>query len=74
MKFVKFTSHRARDYALRELERKPTSFFSTQRETGTGGVYEVTEAEIVAMRNGSRHARFTILRPPYDDLMECWKI
>lgn len=72
MPFVKFTSHRARDYGLRALDRKPTAYFSLNRDTGKG-VYEVTEEEIAKMRDSSSHAHFTRLRAPHTDLMQCWE-
>lgn len=76
--YVRFGSHRAREYGLRALAqlpdaRKPESFFSLKRETGPGGVYAVTETEITAMRSYSRHARFTRLKGPHGDLMPCWE-
>ena len=71
--YVRFSSHRARTYGLRALDRKPQAYFSFDRATGPGGCYLVTEAEVAAMRASSKHARFTILRGPYDDLSPCWK-
>ncbi len=69
--FVKFTSHRSRDYGLREIGKRQ-SYFSTKRKTGYG-VYPATYLEIQTLRKCNR-ARFTILRAPYEDLMECWTI
>lgn len=70
--FIRFSSHRARHYGLRAITRTPTAFYSLRRATGPGGVYQVTPAEALVMRESSGHARFTELRAPYDDLMECW--
>lgn len=72
MPFIRFGSHRARMYGLQALPRKPQAYWSFKRDTGPGGVYEVTEEEIARMRASSHHARFTRLRGPYDDLRECW--
>lgn len=71
MPFIKFTSHRSRDYALQCLDRKPPAYFSYKRETGRG-VYELTHQEIATIRTHSRAGGFTLLRGPYDDLMQCW--
>ena len=73
MIYIRFASHRAREYGLRALDRQPQAYWSLARETGPGGVYAVTEAECQAMRAYSDHARFTRLRGPYEDLRECWK-
>lgn len=72
--YVRFGSHRARDYGFRALGRKPQGFFSNNRETGPGGTYLVTPDELEVMRNFSRLVRFTILRGPHNDLMKCWSI
>ncbi len=69
--YVKFGSHRAREYALRSLKRRPQAYWSLRRNTGPGGVYAVTSVEIARFRREA-HAKFTILRAPYDDLMPCW--
>lgn len=70
--YIRFSSHRARQYGLRALPYVPQAFFSLLRETGPGGVYAVSEADITTMREASRHARFTRLRGPYNDLHRCW--
>ena len=70
--YIRFTSHRARQYGLRALTRTPESYFSYRRQTGPGGVYLVTEDEIRDMRAYSDHARFTRLQGPHDDLLRCW--
>ena len=70
--YIRFGSHRARQYGLRALDRKPRAYWSMQRKTGPGGVYAVTEDEARAMRAYSCHARFTRLRGPFTDLCECW--
>lgn len=70
--FVKFGSHRARQYGLRALDRKPQAYYSFARKTGPGGVYKVTIAEAERMRASSVHAKFTVLRGPYEDLQECF--
>ena len=73
MIYIRFSSHRARDYGLRALDRQTQqAYFSCRRDTGPGGVYLMTEAEIATMRAYSRHARFTRLRGPYTDLLLCW--
>lgn len=72
MIYIRFSSHRARDYGLRAIDRKPQAYWSLTRNTHPGGVYAVTEAEAEQMRAYSDHARFTRLRGPYDDLRECW--
>jgi hypothetical protein len=74
MIFIRFSSHRARAYGLRALDRTPQAYypaFTSSRKPGAGGIYLVTEAEIAAMRAYSDHARFTRVRGPYDDLREC---
>jgi hypothetical protein len=70
--YIRFSSHRAREYGLRALDRKPQAYWSLKRRTGPGGVYLVTEDEARAMRAYSGHARFTRLRGPFEDLWECW--
>lgn len=73
MIYIRFASHRARDYALRTLDRKPQAYWSLRRSSGKG-IYAVTEAELETIRTkGGQHAQhFTQLRAPYDDLGECW--
>ena len=70
MPYIRFSSHRAREYGLRALDRRPLSYYSWKRKTGPGGVYELTEEEIAKLR-GERLVRFTRLRGPYDDLLRC---
>ena len=72
MIFIRFGSHRAREYGLRAIDREPQAYFAVRRNTGPGGVYLVSEAEISAMRAYSRLVRFTRLRGPFTDLLECW--
>ena len=72
MPFIRFSSHRARSYGLRALDRHPQAYFSFHRKTGPGGVYEVTAEEIARMKARLGHARFTVLRAPYSDLIQCW--
>jgi len=72
MIYIRFSSHRARAYGLRALDRKPQAYYSFKRRTHPGGVYAVTEDEARAMRAYSNHARFTRLRGPFEDLWECW--
>ena len=69
--FVRFGSHRARDYGLRAIGRHPQAFWSLRRNTHPGGVYEITEAEVSVIQQ-EPHARFTRLRGPFDDLRRCW--
>lgn len=71
MLYIRFSSHRARQYGLRALDRKPQAYWSLARRTHPGGVYAVTEDEARAMREYSNHARFTRLRGPYTDLHPC---
>jgi hypothetical protein len=71
--FIRFSSHRARSYGLRALNRTPIAYFSLRRETGPGGVYRVSEDEVEVMRTSSKHARFSRLRGPFDDLSPCWQ-
>lgn len=71
--FIRFGSHRAREYGLRAIERKPIAYFSLRRATGPGGCYRVTVPEAQAIRAYSRHARYTVLRGPFGDLSPCWK-
>jgi hypothetical protein len=73
MVFIRFGSHRARDYGLRALSRRPKSFFSLRRNTSPGGVYQVTLAEVALMRAYSQHARFTSFKDR-GDLSPCWTI
>lgn len=70
--YIRFSSHRARTYGLRAIERQPQAYWSLKRETGPGGVYAVTPAELHVMLEYSRHVRLTCLRGPYEDLRECW--
>lgn len=70
--YIRFGSHRARDYGLRAISRSPQSYYSNRRKTGPGGVYKVTRAEAEVIRSSSRHARFSFLRAPHDDLKETW--
>lgn len=72
MVYIKFGSHRARDYGMRAIGRKAQGYWSLRRNTGPGGCYTVTRAEVEKMRAYSKHARFTILRGPYMDLSPCW--
>lgn len=72
MIYIRFASHRAREYGLRCVHRKAQSFYSWDRSFHPGGVFAVTEDECERMRAYSTHARFTRLRGPYDDLRECW--
>lgn len=69
--YIRFGSHRARQYGLGALDRKPQGYWSMTRHTHPGGVYAVTAAEYARIRETS-HAPCTRLRGPYDDLMECW--
>lgn len=69
--FVSFPSHRAREYGLRALDRHPKSYFSFKRKLGHGGTYRVSKEEIDTMRAYSKHARFSIVKNPYD-LQPCW--
>lgn len=71
MPYIRFGSHRARQYGLQALDRRPQGFWSLRRRTGPGGVYLLTDAEVERMRAYSDHARFTVVRGPYDDLLEC---
>lgn len=73
MVYIRFGSHRAREYGLQAIERKPQAYWSLRRQSYPGGIYLVTAEEIAQMRAASRHVRLTVLRPPYDDLMMCWK-
>lgn len=70
--YVKFGSHRAREYGFRAIGRKPQGYWSLRRRTGPGGCYAITHDEVVQMRAYSKHARFTILRGPFQDLNKCW--
>jgi hypothetical protein len=70
--FIRFSSHRAREYGLQALSRTPQAYWSMQRKTHPGGVYDVTEQEAEQIQAYSGHARFTVLRGPYDDLHHCW--
>lgn len=69
MPYIKFPSHRMRDHYRGWLANK-TGFCSYHRPMGYG-VYEATEAEIKDLRATGR-ARFTVLRPPVDDIFKCW--
>jgi hypothetical protein len=70
--YVKFTSHRARKRGLWCLDPGNTqSYWSTKRNTGKG-VYRVNESELERLKTSELSVGFTVLRGPYDDLMECW--
>lgn len=74
--YVRFASHRAREYGLRALTRTPQAFYSLRRETGRG-VYALTAEELATIRASVARARWatsiTVLRGPYDDLHPCWE-
>ncbi len=76
MKYVRFTSHRARQYAFRALgydrEHSPEGFYSFRRPMAPGGCYRLTDEEVERIR-GMHLVHFTILRGPYDDLLRCWE-
>ena len=77
MIYINFPSHRARDYALRELADKglpkPLAYYSFSRAS-TGGFYQVDAAQLAALRAAaSQHVRFTLLRGPWGDLHRCWE-
>ena len=59
MPFIRFSSHRARSYGLRALDRHPQAYFSFHRKTGPGGVYEVTAEEIARLGDQAVHVRGT---------------
>lgn len=66
--FVMFQSHRQRQNGLEAIGRKPQGYWSLKRKTHKG-VYDVTPEEAEIMR---AYADFTVLRGPYDDLLQCW--
>lgn len=70
MAYVKFTSHRSRDYAARKLGGLGQSYYSFQRDTGYG-TYQLTDEQIASIR-GAHLIHFTRLRGPYTDLLRCW--
>lgn len=73
--FVRFHSHRARDYGLRVLDRYPKAFYSLSHRPEKAGIYLVTPAEADKMRKSSSHARFDILKlPEAFNLAPCWEI
>lgn len=65
--YVIFTSHRARDNALKRLAEKPQGYYSWHRDTGQG-VYLLTQDQLAAIQGCKGWRR---LRGPYDDLMKC---
>ena len=67
--YIKFTSHRSRDNALRLLADKPLAYFSWKRSSDHG-IYAVSDEERELLRQ--RGARFTKLRGSYSDLGLCW--
>lgn len=67
--FIKFLSHRARDRGLGFLSDKQ-SYYSFKRDTGQGA-YKVTNKEISELKSHPR-CKFSILRPPYNDLSKTW--
>lgn len=72
--YVKFTSHRSRDYAMRLLGyvrgSYPQGYYSWDRETGKG-TYKLTPEQLEFI-TGKHLVWFTVLRGPYDDLRKCW--
>lgn len=73
-RFIRFGSHRARDYGFRVLgldNQRTQSFYSLRRNTASGGVYLLTPEQIAAIR-GQHLVNFTVLRGPFDDLLHCW--
>lgn len=76
MPYIKFPSHRARQYALRELEARGVAecqaYYSWRRSEGNG-IYLVTDEQLAVLDHAhSQHVRFTRLRGPFDDLRMCW--
>ena len=68
--FIKFSSHRSREYGLQELGARQ-AFYSLYRETGRG-CYQVEESELLKLKENKR-IHFSKLRAPFDDLHECIK-
>ena len=70
--FVKFGSHRTRDYGLRLIERLGAQgYYSWSRNTGHG-VYEVTEDELKLLKEMIKRGTPTRFKDG-DDLMKCWR-
>lgn len=84
--YVKFPSHRARDYSLAVLKVDMAlghpfpkayyiSFVSPRAQLKHYGIYGVSAMQLRVLQNAKQersHVRFTVLKPPYNDLMECW--
>lgn len=71
-KFIKFNSHRAREYGLALIGKRP-SFFSFDRDTGRGA-FQVSEKEIAQLKDSPRAHYFSVMREPYNDLAKCWTV
>jgi hypothetical protein len=77
MVYVKFTSHRSRDYGFRAIASagldKPQGFYSWSRNFHPGGCYQLSDEQFKALTaSTSRLVRYTKVRGPYTDLLECW--
>jgi hypothetical protein len=70
MPFVRFASHRARERALRLIQRRPQAWYAWGRSTGTGGIYEVTAEEQVRIL--AAHIRGVTVPRRTNDLQRCW--
>lgn len=72
--FVKFLSHRARDYGLSAIgEPKPQSYYlsfsSPRANLKHRGIYKLTKKQLEALRSDGRsHAKFTVMKKA-DDLL-----
>jgi hypothetical protein len=77
MTFVKFPSHRARQYALRELRMaglltEPLQGYYSYDRSLHHGCYEMSDAQVNAIETSScRLVHFTKLRGPFTDLIKC---
>jgi len=72
--FIKFSSHRSRETALRILGYTaavpPQCYYSWARDTGKG-TYDLTPEQVAAI-TGEHLVHFTKLQGPFDDLQRCW--
>jgi hypothetical protein len=73
---IRFGSHRARDYAMRELEHqglpRPIGCYSLYRSFTAGGCYKVGPRQLEALRNPRIwRVKFTVVRN-IENIHECW--
>jgi hypothetical protein len=73
---IRFGSHRARDYAMRELKHqglpRPNGCYSMYRSFGAGGCYKVGPRQLEALRSPKLYTvKFSVVRNT-ENIHECW--